>query len=335
MEFCIQLITTVIDITTKFNSCSLNSIWSSLGIIEISFLRFLQIIFFIIFIFLNFFLIYTEYRDIQSKIQNNSEYLQSGTGTTSNIIPHIKKYTTYFLAGAAALSSYIAIKNEYITNASHEKEIAVYKQNLAAANEELKKVKDKQIVANMYNRMNIDSLDRNFKEVQAFRTNRSKLQKEIAEDYEKYKETGDKSFETKAKLKETEEKVLVRDESRVVQDFETTMHSSVKFSREISKEADEEKILEIIKEDINKSSVFGFDLEKILKELWKEFESFDGITKLAFVMVLTSSLILWCVVSIILNRYSEYLLDRFKIESKYPKIAIFIKYRRKLSTYYL
>ena len=36
-----------------------------------------------------------------------------------------------------------------------------------------------------------------------------------------------------------------------------------------------------------------------------------------------------------LNLYSNYLLDRFKLEEKYPKIALFINYRRKLSKYYL
>ena len=36
-----------------------------------------------------------------------------------------------------------------------------------------------------------------------------------------------------------------------------------------------------------------------------------------------------------LNMYGNYLLDRFNLEVKYPKIAKFINYRKKLSKYYI
>jgi hypothetical protein len=52
-------------------------------------------------------------------------------------------------------------------------------------------------------------------------------------------------------------------------------------------------------------------------------------------MLWSNSLILWCVVSIILNKYSDYLLDRFNLETKFPRIAIFIKLRKKMSVYYM
>jgi hypothetical protein len=54
-----------------------------------------------------------------------------------------------------------------------------------------------------------------------------------------------------------------------------------------------------------------------------------------FTLILTNYLILWCIFSILLNWYGDYLLERFKLEDKYPRIALFIKYRRRLSRYYI
>jgi hypothetical protein len=61
----------------------------------------------------------------------------------------------------------------------------------------------------------------------------------------------------------------------------------------------------------------------------------NGISKLACSMILSSSIILWCIFGIILNFYGNYLLDRFNLEERYPKIALFINYRRKVSKYYI
>jgi hypothetical protein len=52
-------------------------------------------------------------------------------------------------------------------------------------------------------------------------------------------------------------------------------------------------------------------------------------------MLLTNSLILWCILSIILNKYGDYLMDRFNLETRYPRFAVLIRYRKKLTKYYL
>lgn len=85
----------------------------------------------------------------------------------------------------------------------------------------------------------------------------------------------------------------------------------------------------MINGNVKKSSMFNLD------ELLNSFESLSGISKLVCTMIFSSSIILWCLFGIILNLYGNYLLDRFKLEEKYPKIALFINYRRKLSKYYI
>ncbi len=88
------------------------------------------------------------------------------------------------------------------------------------------------------------------------------------------------------------------------------------------------KLIEIIMEIINRS-ILNLD------QIWSQFETFDGLTKLDCVMMLSSYIILTCIFGIAINLYGNYLLNRFKLEEKYPKLAIFIKYRKTVSKYYI
>ena len=88
--------------------------------------------------------------------------------------------------------------------------------------------------------------------------------------------------------------------------------------------------IEEIKTQISKNSIisFDFDLQNFLDSLSKE-------ELLAFSGLLLNSLVLSYVVSIILVLYGDYLIKRFDLENKYPKLAKFIQLRRKLQNYYL
>jgi hypothetical protein len=85
----------------------------------------------------------------------------------------------------------------------------------------------------------------------------------------------------------------------------------------------------LINGDIKKSSIFNLD------ELWTRFELSDGITKVICIMMFSSYVILSCVFGISVNIYGNYLLERFKLEENFPKIAKFIEFRKKASKYYL
>ena len=56
---------------------------------------------------------------------------------------------------------------------------------------------------------------------------------------------------------------------------------------------------------------------------------------LAFSGLLLNGLALNYVFNIILVLYGDYLIKRFDLENKFPKLAKFIQLRRKLQTYYL
>jgi len=104
--------------------------------------------------------------------------------------------------------------------------------------------------------------------------------------------------------------------------------TATRFSEDLSKETDENKILSMINgDDVSKASIINLD------EWWSRFETFDGLTKTACLMMFSNYLIISCLFTITINLYGDYLIDRFKLEEKYPKVAIFIKYRRKFSKY--
>jgi len=86
------------------------------------------------------------------------------------------------------------------------------------------------------------------------------------------------------------------------------------------------KIIEIFMENLN-WSIWNLDV------LWSQFETFDGTTKLVCTMIFSSYVILTSILGIAINLYGNLLLDRFKLEEKFPKIASFIKYRQKVSKY--
>jgi hypothetical protein len=60
-----------------------------------------------------------------------------------------------------------------------------------------------------------------------------------------------------------------------------------------------------------------------------------GITKLVVVMTYQSYFILSSIFGLIFHLYGNYIIDRFNLESKYPKLAIFIQYREKITKYYI
>ena len=146
-----------------------------------------------------------------------------------------------------------------------------------------------------------------------------------------YKES---SPEHKSILEEIRKAENTRDINKLLFDRELTnltgsMENSRKLAHQYSKYEDE-KIKELINDSIKKSSLFDY-----LDELFSNFDSLNGVSKLAFTMVFSSSIILWSLFGLFLNLYGNYLLERFKLEDRYPKIAIFIKYRKTLSKYYI
>ena len=78
----------------------------------------------------------------------------------------------------------------------------------------------------------------------------------------------------------------------------------------------------------SESSVIDFDLQSFLNSLSTE-------ELLAFAGILLNSLVLSHTISIILTLYGDYLIHKFNLEDRYPRLANLIHLRRTLQAYYL
>ncbi len=294
---------------------SLILIWESTGITYFSILGFFKIIFLILFLLINLGLLYSEY--LENKNKDNPNYIKNGIGS------ELKKIATTFISAASLYSAFITIKNEH---QKIEKE-AEFRKEISKANEATKKISDEKTANNFSHRLNLERIEKDYNELDKIIKAKSELTKTIQEKKVNF-ERGDKSI-SQEMIRNEEMKIveLVLLEDKAKNTMQKNIAKGVKFSKEVSNENNESKILEMINE--KKSTIFDLD------DLLANFDSLNGISKLACSMILSSSIILWCIFGIILNFYGNYLLDRFNLEERYPKIALFINYRRKVSKYYI
>ena len=317
------------------NIPSLNSLWLELAITEFSFIASLKLLFLTTFILLHFLLLYTEY--LNRKYNNNSEsHMKSGP----EISPQVKKIATLFGGAIAFYSGYITIRNDLKETKIQDelKLLAVWKEKMNFAEQELKKATNEKLATNFIYKMQLKKMDWSLVELTKIKTERSKILDLVAESEKQYKNTGNiNELETQRKLKYWLAELDPK-EVRATAELQKDIKIASTFVNEISTASDE-KVSEIIKNlnqnenendiDIKKSTIFD------LNELWSEFNSFDGITKVIFALMFSSYLILSCVFGITSNLYGNYLLERFKLEEKYPRLARYINYRKKMSRYYI
>ena len=79
---------------------------------------------------------------------------------------------------------------------------------------------------------------------------------------------------------------------------------------------------------INKSMIIDLDT------IWDFFESINIFKRIALSLLLLKGVILSSIFSLIFILYGDYILKKYNIESRYPKIAKIIQLRRKFLTYY-
>lgn len=313
------------------NSYSLNSIWSSTGVTEFSILFCLKVAFFIVFFSINVYLFYLEYLE-STKINNHASHMKGG------MIPDYKRIASELAIGLGFIGSMIAIKNEYMSH--NERKILQEKAKAAMekADYEARQMEAQQKAINFHNRLHITSIRNSYVDYLKAESEETDLQRLIKENSSKVDwGTNNKDqyqYKLNLKLYETQLQAATLKKIKAKTDLDQNITTAHRYTELIAKstETDETKFLaDINKKDdgIHKSSMLNLD------ELWTRFEAFDGVTKLACVMMLSGSVVLTCIFSIAVNIYGNYLLDRFKLEDKYPKIAIFIKYRQKVSKYYI
>ena len=80
---------------------------------------------------------------------------------------------------------------------------------------------------------------------------------------------------------------------------------------------------------INKSMIIDLD------SIWAFFDSINIFKRIALSLLLLKGVVISSTFSLIFILYGDYLLTKYNIESRYPKLAKFIQLRRKFQRYYL
>jgi hypothetical protein len=132
--------------------------------------------------------------------------------------------------------------------------------------------------------LNLERIEKDYNELDKIIKAKSELTKTIQEKKVNF-ERGDKSI-SQEMIRNEEMKIveLVLLEDKAKNTMQKNIAKGVKFSKEVSNENNESKILEMINE--KKSTIFDLD------DLLANFDSLNGISKLACSMILSSSIIL-------------------------------------------
>jgi hypothetical protein len=281
--------------------------------VVISFSLIFKVLFIILFILLTIYLLYQEFKliDIENKSIDSKVLLSSGSGSSSVR----RTLKDVFLVVVPALLGY----RSYLKEKGDNTKVNALLIDIDKKEREIKALESK-VEADLLKSSGImasfDDVLGRFKKVLKLRNENSKILLEVQE----LKRIKDKH--NRHEVLTSEEQVILKrseDKTNLLAAKETEL------SREINKlEPDLDKLVE----KINKSSIFSIDFDKFISTLSRE-------EMLAFSGLLLNQLVLSYVVTIILILYGDYLIKRFDLENKYPKIAKFIQLRRKLQSYYL
>ena len=319
------------ELFNAINKNSLNSIWVNSGISDFSILFCLKIFFFTLFIIFNIWLVYIEYLDKKETLIYNTP-LQSG------LHPTIQRAAKGILYGLGAVSGFIAIKNEYLdltkesTKKAIEAKIAQIISDLIQARKHGDEITDTQIRANFFHKVRYKALEINIGEIREIINEESELIQILKAQRIDWSKSQDPNLLGAIVLGEAKLKRIALTKEKKFEELNQDVKIGQKFVDVMCKQTDEKKVIAMLTdEDIKNSVIFSFNVDK----LWNIFETLDGIHKLVWLMLFSSYLISSCVFGILINLYGNFLLSRFKLEERYPKLAIFIKYRQKISKYYI
>ena len=266
-----------------------------------------KLIIIILFILLFFYLFIIEYKE-----NKNQNVIKAGLPENS-----IKRLIYLTLNAAGGYSAFLTIKNEHLKTNAVRTQLQIAEEKY---NNEVEKSKALQA--------ELDTLNKNSKAL----TEHQALSAKALDFYKKQEDLREKISKSYVALDAAKDelKKSPAKESEIKKTIEAENEKLKQLNEARQKELDKfgENIKETI-ENLKKKSIPPLDL------LSDWFENLDGIGKLAFLSIFSNTLILVCSISIIYTLFGNYLINRFNLEEKYPKLNKFIKLRVKFQNYYL
>lgn len=117
--------------------------------------------------------------------------------------------------------------------------------------------------------------------------------------------------------------------SKDIEADSTYLYSGNGKNKIITRDKSINKNVDELEKLVDKSSLFDLDW------LHSKFEYLDILGKISLSFLMLHSVILSCLITKILILYGNFLIKKFNLNEKYPKLAKFIELRIKFQRYYL
>uniref|UniRef100_UPI0030E483E4 hypothetical protein n=1 Tax=Daedaleopsis nitida TaxID=1140402 RepID=UPI0030E483E4 len=123
--------------------------------------------------------------------------------------------------------------------------------------------------------------------------------------------------------------------SKLQQTNETVKDLSVKMDDQAKKLDDQSKLLNSISskiDELSKTKLLNLDFK--LDYLWNIPSYWDRVTIVLCFNILSSFNLLSLALSFLLGRYGNIIIDKYNLQSKYPRLEKYFRYRLSLQKYY-
>jgi hypothetical protein len=283
------------------------------------------------FIFSTFLIIFNIYLILTyNKDQVDNRELQSGFGSKN-----LKNLLGFIGAMGGYISAYITIKNEFkdykLGNLKHlqEEDREAIRRSIDSSKEEHKKLlktieENKEELNNIYSEKT-NLINQNTKLLEMHNSIKNKI---IS--------FQDKSLDSNIKLSELSiiDQLIKQDSKNFADDLNSLLSNPCSLSSKSEAEGGATTQIEKSPEEsvynIKESSILNINLSYILEN----FETLNGIKKIAFCLILSKSIILSALISIIFIFYGNILIEKYNLKNKYPKIYNIIQLKQKFQNYY-
>ena len=293
---------------------------SYLGI-NISYLSLLKIIFSIFIIVIVIYITAMENFVLKNYIRQNNDGIEMKKSSSSGIAHSVKNLITSITAAVGLTSSVVTI-HQYVKN-----EMIGYNKMLEVRSKELEEENCRKNAVNS-------------KELEYLRDHKKKFEVQFNK-LDKLKSDSEKLIIDKERLeqqllfaKDPLEQMRIKNkitqiDARISKNHEDMIAhlNIIKIDVIIHEDTSEKLYLDTTK--INKSMIIDLDT------IWDFFESINIFKRIALSLLLLKGVILSSIFSLIFILYGDYILKKYNIESRYPKIAKIIQLRRQFQRYYM
>jgi hypothetical protein len=265
---------------------------------NLSILNILKLSLILFLLLVNIYLIYIQFD--KSNRLDNIKYMQSGVE-----IKHLRNLYAIIAGNVGLYASILTIKDQVMRNNEIQRRVEENKELLEKAKEEI--INEKIIVAEIKTKYEASS---------------GRMEELLIGLLSGIKQRNEKSNKIK-EIKLTEEEKIIWQKDIDYKDSEIL--------KQVKKMENENTEMKKLLENVDGINIS----ESSIPNPFELFENLDIFSKLALSLLFLNSAIISGLISIVFIFYGDYLINKFQLEIKFPKLAKIIQLRRKFQKYYL